>query len=530
MAFSRNSMAAAIAGSLSLAVLTGCNPPAAIQAPSASPSAAPSAAASASPVASPSAPASPSASATPAPAVSAPAASGKTVTVSGKIYDEEGALVDGATVTIRSLNDAQAYNATATSVNGNYVFNSVPEGVQVAITATKDKWTSRTRTEAFQAAATSKNEVDFNGGYFISKFPEIVSTTPAEDATGVDASKLSYKLTLSEALDETNRRRFEDAVRLVPANTAAQANGAAPTDLEDSTNAAAPVPGGYQVRKGSLFLNDADTRATVAWNAAGTEATLAFNAPLAANGSDEAKYQLILVKAAAAERIEDTDGNDLGELSTDAGNDKLVLEGFKRSSLPSTVSSQANAWKETHDSVSTFEVAEDDTDPKLAGVAVSKLTTGTRIELTFSEPMAAYNATNAGFSDVIINNNTAPTQTQLSRFTFMVGEKVGDLKSLELDGTLDLSISTDGLLNATTESVAKADAKKEFAFLFGGASGVTLAVDSKDAKRVLLTLPNTSFFGVDLAELKARVADITDPAGNNISGTDADNNLVTGSL
>jgi len=355
--------------------------------------------------------------------------------------------------------------------------------VQVAITATKDKWTSRTRTEAFQASATIKNEVNFGGAatggtdpYFISKYAEIVSTTPADEATGVDSSKVSYKLILSEALDETNRRRFESKIQL------------------------AAVGGARAIQKGTTFLGDADTKATVSWNAAGTEATLTFNAPLLANSSSEVEYEVTLT---GTNDIEDADGNEFadGDFQT----------AFKRTDLPLITTGQ-DAWDTTHEARSTFKVAEDDTDPKLTGVAFSKLDSSSRLELTFSDPMQAF------------GNTLDSSISLLDNYSFIVGKKAGDLKSLDLKG--DVAASING--NSGTEIVGDVagEVKTEFKLL----NAVSVAVDPKDAKRIFINLANKDFFDASLAEIKARVSQVQDPAGNAIGGTDADKNPATGLL
>ncbi|MEB3223043.1 MAG: carboxypeptidase-like regulatory domain-containing protein, partial [Candidatus Sericytochromatia bacterium] len=230
MAFTRKNVAAAVAGTLSLAMLTGCPAPnapstgssaAPSAAPSAATSAAPSAAASAAPSAAASgAPASDAPSAAPSVAVSAPPPSGKTVIVSGTVRNEKGATVDGATVTVKSLNPSITYSATAQTTDGSYVVNNVPEGVNVEVVVTKDGYTTRRRVQSFQQSATGqKNLLNFGaqtgaqgedgGAYFISDYPEIAMTTPEHDAKGVDGTKLSFKVVLSEAIDEDSRDAFE---------------------------------------------------------------------------------------------------------------------------------------------------------------------------------------------------------------------------------------------------------------------------------------------------------------------------------
>ena len=67
-------------------------------------------------------------------------------------------------------------------------------------------------------------------------------------------------------------RRFEDALRVFPANKLAAPVGAYKDlqDVEDTTNDYNPddtSQWAYSIKKGALFLNDADTRASVSWDA-----------------------------------------------------------------------------------------------------------------------------------------------------------------------------------------------------------------------------------------------------------------------
>ena len=130
------------------------------------------------------------------------------------MYDEEGATVDGALITVKSLDSSVPYTATATTSQGSWVVNNVPEGANVEVVASKDGYTTRRRTSSFQKSATgTKNTVNFGaaGGnaatdsadaigeaYYISDYPEIASTEPAPDPTGLDNQKLTFNVRVSQ--------------------------------------------------------------------------------------------------------------------------------------------------------------------------------------------------------------------------------------------------------------------------------------------------------------------------------------------
>ena len=603
MAFTRTQMVAAVAGTLSLAVLTGCPAsPAGTGTPSTAPSAsstmpstapstaapttaptvAPSAAASSS--AAPSAAPSGTGSAAPTPAASAsaPPPSGKVVIVSGNVYDEDGASVDGSLVTVKSLDASVPYTATATTSQGSWVVNNVPEGANVEVIATKGGWTSRRRVGSFQQLATGKkNLVNFGaaGGksgtndddptgeaYFISDYPEIVSTDPMTDATGVDNQKLSFKLRLSEAMDEDSRDTLTQSLTILPANTEANGTALATTkDLEtledddeaDGVGGIALADYAYKIEEGSTFLGNSDRDVTATWNAEGTELTFSFDATLLADDNDEAKYQAVLVSqgTAADDQIEDEDGNQLGtnndgSLKAYPAKDSLISNAFKESDLSAddtvtTKIGEAN-WASTHDSAANWEIKRDEVDPKLTAVDVSKDVDGDfRIELTFSEGMAAFNGTSSGAADLTdlrdLENN----------FRFALGDKVGDTEDINLSDkpTLATNRKIDaraGGTHTTAGSFGDDDTELEddFTFLNASVNAVAANIDAvATAGEILVEVddnnPNTVFvwikdranlFANKASEIKAYVDSVSDPAGNAISDNDAEKNQVRGTI
>jgi hypothetical protein len=648
MAFSRNSLVATVAGSLSLAVLTGC-PTAPTQTATPTPGASTTTGATPTPVAStgtgtatptPGTSTQPSGttSASPTTQTSAPPASGKVTIVSGNVYDEASATVDGAVVKVTSLDASVPYTASTTTSAGSYVVNNVPEGANVEIVVSKDGWTSRRRVGSFQTNANQKNEVNFggtgtlaNGGtdpgqaYFISKYPEITAVEPAYDASNVDWKAVSYKLTLSESLDDVNRRRFEDAIRLIPANSYAAPENDSPTTtigdmanakpytvgsdlyyfnlkdqkikagsaIADNINANRPVdpnpttyfnlantknhptaalnsgaantldvPWDYSIKKGTLFLDDSTTRATVTWNADNTQATLTFAAPLIADRTNNAKYQVALVTTSTSDKIVDKDNNQLGMDATGSMQSYpsaigLLLHGTIRQpdlALVSTDNTAALRWVRTHQDAALFSTMVDPDSPKLVSVAYTKnLGQSSRFEFTFDEPLASYNGRSGGHVDPAIRNATF-----LNNSSIAISDRAGGTKNVSLKGTTTNAISN---VNAngtfSTTATNSADVEKEIRLvptngLQGGTSLVTYAsktisqeeaaptlaagellvtVDPRNPKTLFVYIVNrTNIFASNIVELKARVEGVADPAGNAIKSADADTQQIQGSI
>lgn len=472
MAFSRNSMAAAVAGTLSLAVLTGCpaQPPSGTGTPSVAPTTAPTTAptATTAPTTAPTGQPTDGTGATAAPSAVPSASTLAPTTVQGKVYDETGALVNtGAKIMIKSLNPSNPFETNVDVVNGNYVANNVPSGVLVEITASRDGYTSRTKVENLLPLASvtaGGNQVNFGGPlvsgngqedpYFISKYPEVTSTEPVDETDLADPTQLTYKLTLSEALDATNQRRFAQAIRIWPNNTAAAGttapvggvggnNGVAGLTIESAAGDT-PAAATYSVQEGSSFNSDSNL-ATVTWDAAGKVATLTFKAPLKASSASKANYIVGLVSAGAGERIVDGNGDQLGangNLTTYPGAG-LIADAFKKATLPTlsfgtgvgaVVASDLNRLAATHNSVVRFNVAEDDTAPVFQSVAV---TGGNVITLTFSEPLVAFGGTGTPISNGALNP---------ANYRIRLAEKLDDLSTEKMDGAATPATATFALM------------------------------------------------------------------------------------
>lgn len=115
-----------------------------------------------------------SASATSSSQSASPAAVEKTL-LTGKVYDTSGAVVDGATVSVRALGSisvqaleapTSAYSAQTTTIAGSYVFNNVPVGVQLEIKVSKSGYSSQSQVEVLRSNPDGNpnfNNVEFGG-------------------------------------------------------------------------------------------------------------------------------------------------------------------------------------------------------------------------------------------------------------------------------------------------------------------------------------------------------------------------------
>lgn len=585
MAFTRKNVAAAVAGTLSLAMLTGCpQTPTATQPSTPPASATPAPAGEATPAPAASATPAPDATgtgtATPEPAKPAPAASGKTVTVSGFVYNEKGATVNDATIKARSTDGS--YNFETKTVNGAYVFNNVPEGVVVEYTATKAGFTSRSQTETFQQATTgTKNEVNFGraggtggtgkgGAYFISDYPEVASVTPADESTNVDNASLTYKLTLSEPLTNDGKDRFWDAFRIVPDNDIALTGVTGVGNNLEAGENTNPTDGRiaavasdttklytYELKKNDSFLDSDTNLVRGAWNAEGTELTVTFNGALRTGEKEGGKYAAFL--ATDGRKIEDAQGNQLGtsrnsmtayEATTGSqlrhlfnvfkSNDLVVTEKFEDDWAGLDVGF-AN-WAQTHSTFSDFQLAKDEKAPVLQSVRANKRSdTNLRIELEFDEPMAAFGGNGQALY------GSAELFAPLN-YSFAFGESSGKTSGVKLEGKSSSAAYTN---TTTTAGAGRYNSLEVFpkeaelqivtsgtfatgtvvpSALLAATSPLGIEVSGSNPKMVYFWVGRGNSLVTGYKEIKARVAKVSDPAGNVISTSDADANVRTGSI
>lgn len=282
-----------------------------------------------------------------------------TTIVSGKITDEDGAVVNNAKVRLRSLNPAVPYESTVDVVNGAYVINMVPTGVQMELQASKDGWTRRARVVTPLPQERMTFDFSRENGLFISDRPEIERVSPEDGATQVDTSKVAVQLTLSEPLDVANQRRFAQAIRILPANRAADPQGTGELTDYNALPKVKASEGGKSTQYSWSFAQgsaaSADDVAVVTWDAEGRVATFSFKEPLPRASEGTPAYQVALIGSGPT--IYDANGNMLGsgdgvELDVPYAADTLILQAFRRMELPEGPADRP--WAATHQHASVF--------------------------------------------------------------------------------------------------------------------------------------------------------------------------------
>lgn len=526
--------------------LAACGPAPQGPAVGASPSAAPSGAASSGPSAGPTAEASASAAASAAPSAGPSMAPLRTVSVSGSVYDLGGSPVDGATVTITSLDSTQPFTAKATTIRGSYVLRNVPEALTVELVASRPGWTTRRRTAAFDAAAQSP-VIDFGGpagaddaagaAHFIARHPEVASISPAADSAEQPRDLQSVVVRLSEALDADNRKRFEDALRLLPASgVAAPGRGVGLardlTNEPDGRNWLPASEWAYAIAKGQTFLGDTATRAEVTWNADGTEATFSWKAPLAVGKDEAAKYQVALV--AGANRIVDAEGLQLGtdkdgSQTAYPAEGNLIHHAFREPQLALAGSNPtaAKRWANTHALSLGFSLVRDNVAPRLLGASLVRVADTSRLDLLFSEPLTVFDGTTRGYAHASVIGEEV-----LSHLHFAVARREGVLEGLVLNGKAADATAWDPQTQATWGSSAEQErAFRIAAAAFSsrtpeaetGVGKVCVSADPLNPNRLRLHfIGRPNVFATEITHIRVRAEGITDPAGNRIEKAQAD--------
>jgi hypothetical protein len=504
----------------------------------------------------------PSAVASPAPRPSgtAPTAvptgqalAGTTLRVTGQVFDAGGALVDGAVVTAHSLDARAPYGSTAVAQGGSYHLEAVPEGVNVELVATMAGWTERRQVRAFAAAVPSWNRCDFGAvdgdegapgaAFFLADRPEVVRTEPADGAGGVAPDVPAVRVVLSAPLAGIDRARLARALRLLPANDAANAGLAGST-----TDVLAWAAGGYPhllavddvpavspyaVRQGSVFMADTAAMARCDWDPDGQGLVMTLPGPLQAPRGAAAAYQLVLASGGPNEAIHDARGRLLG--SDEAGGldryppaGALVPGVFRRGSLSlNAIDGVLGApwrWAATHQDAVRFQVAEAAQAPTLQGLRVATVGADTRLELTFSAPMAAYDGTLAGF--------THPSLRELAGYAFALAETSANLAGVRLDRATRVVDPRAAANLDELEAPFTLDPGALVASPLGAPTGsVAVAVDPTNARELVLTVVGRPrFFGPRAAAIAARVSGPADPGGHRIGDAAADRHVVTAAL
>jgi len=411
----------ALAMTASLTVLAGCPTPATNPSPSVDPSAAasvapsvaPTTAASVAPTTAPSvAPTTATSGATAAPTAAATATittnpSGdfgttkdvsERATFNGKVFDPNGVPVDGATVNAKSVDSGVNWTGESqVTVGGAYVFRNAPVGARIAITVTKDGWTTRSRSEVLKSnlqGDPTANVFDFSTIYAIQDEPEV--TMLKINGRQVNGSSNGDVFTTAANAPKNAKPtpgQLDNGAQIANVGNVASLTGVNSNTLEIEMTFSEPVKvddvrNYFRVTSQSGFDNRA-TSFSVDANYSGVEfvvsadeKTITFKtskAILANKGGDEARYLV-----------------DFSQAFRDKTDKAAIDRRYFRFSP-----SQINDF-------SVFSVKNDEEAPKLLGiVARDGGSANDTIELRYSEPMELINQSSyaAGLSDPLSSSN-----------------------------------------------------------------------------------------------------------------------------
>ena len=417
----------ALAMTASLTVLAGCPTPATTPSespapstaasvePSAAASVAPSTAASVAPSTAPTTAA--TSGATTAPTTAATATintlpSGNTgetsdikekATFNGKVFDPNGVPVDGATVNAKAIDAGVNWVGEAqVTIGGAYVFRNAPVGARLAITVTKDGWTTRTRSEVLKSNLQGDplaNVFDFSTIYAVQDEPEVTMLKiNGRQVNGSSNGDVFTTAANAPKFSKPTATQLDNGAQITAGGVATVGNvpsltGVNSNTLEVEMTFSEPVKvddvrNYFRVTSQSGFDNRS-TSFSVDANYSGVEfivsadeKTITFKtnkAILANKGGDEARYLV-----------------DFSQAFRDKTDKAAIDRRYFRFSP-----SQINDF-------SVFSVKNDEEAPKLLGiVARDGGSANDTIELRYSEPMELINQSSyaAGLSDPLSSSN-----------------------------------------------------------------------------------------------------------------------------
>lgn len=298
-------------------------------------------------------------------------------TFNGTVYDTNDVPVDDVKVTAVSIDPAVSWSGEAQmTAGGAYVFRNAPVGVRILITATKEGWTTRTRTEVLKSNLTGNpeaNKFDFMDRDAIQDEPEVVSVK-INDKLVTGAGKILSGFELAQ-ISESNQRPASTTTPNLTAidssNLKVELTFSEPVDKEDFENGFV-INSQWFEREGSSseFTTDIDSglnEISFDWASDRKSVTVKTNKPVLANKTgDEARYNLYLAN---------------NTLTDDTGKNAFVYNSSNQQGVIRFAS------KTTSDNV-VFSVKNDTDGPMLLGVtAKSGGGANDTVELRFSEPL-----------------------------------------------------------------------------------------------------------------------------------------------
>jgi hypothetical protein len=142
--------------------------------------------------------------------------------VVGQILDDQGTVIAAARLEVKASDPA--LDRIIDRTGGAFGLRDLPVGTRLTLTASAPGYTTRTRTVVVQPPSDTDervNRADFGGSeegmwFYLAKHPEIARVEPANQAMEVAASPLRVAFTFSHAIDEDDRPRLGDLLRVVP--------------------------------------------------------------------------------------------------------------------------------------------------------------------------------------------------------------------------------------------------------------------------------------------------------------------------
>lgn len=399
-----------------------------------------------------------------------------TTSFSGTIYEDTGAPLKGARVSVKSLNASIPFESqTTTGADGHYNFNFAPSGVQIEIRASKEGYTVRYQVGTMQpnpSKSASINRFDFSGeANALSDKPEVVSVWPGRNASGVNPDT-SFVLKFSEPMD---RASVQNNFIIYSFN-----NKQFTVDTSGSTTVSGN--GDVNVISGTPIWDK--TAFNITWNSDDTEATFIFKEgyalPSDRNSSNVPDYRVALNRD--DDRIRDASG-----VSRGAGEKKFKL----------TNGNFEASYR--------FSIDPDDESPDIDYVSVKTAengnSSGDMIKIRFSKPMIYY----FPFGPAIPNGSPA-----------IAGGMGGDISQAAAAFHL---LPSSGVADNYTVSVYRAGTPILNKIGWGNLGGSAVFDTNDSSHKTVLLLPHTA--GTDLFkpgdEVTVKVADsIVDPAGNRV--------------
>ncbi|MFN8578594.1 MAG: carboxypeptidase-like regulatory domain-containing protein [Candidatus Sericytochromatia bacterium] len=317
----------------------------------------------------------------------------ETATFSGKIFDPNGNLVEGVTVSAKAIDAGVNWSCNNTQfTNGKYVFRNAPVGARLLITVTKDGWTTRARSEVLKSNLQGDpmvNIFDFSTIYSIQDEPEItmlkVNGRQVNGSSNGDVFLMSSNL---PKLTKPTPDQMDNGSQIVGIGNVPSMTGVNSNTLEIEMTFSEPVniddvrsnfriisQSGFDNKTKNFIINSNTPDSQFDISADQKVVTFKTNKAILANkGGDEARYIIDF-----AQPFKDKTG-------------KLAIDRRYFRFSPSQMNDFA-----------VFSVKNDEVAPKLLGITAKDGVNGEndKLELRYSEPMEliSQSSYSAGLAD-----------------------------------------------------------------------------------------------------------------------------------